>query len=70
MEVKGIEEEHSEIRSTFIKLPSAIKIFVLCVLSCRLRQVLLYYQIQVQIHKIFVRKNVNNFLPISFNMFG
>ena len=37
-------------------------------LSGRLRQGLLYFQIQVQIHKIFARKNVNIFLPISFNI--
>ena len=33
--------EHSAILSTFIKLPFAIKIFVLSILSDRLRQVLL-----------------------------
>ena len=35
-------EEHSAIRSTFIKLPFSIKTFVLSVLSGHLRHVLLY----------------------------
>ena len=35
--------EHSAILSTFIKLSFVIKIFVLSILSGRLRQVLLYY---------------------------
>ena len=37
-----LQEEHSAILSTFIKLPFVIKIFVLSILSSRLRQVLLY----------------------------
>ena len=37
-----LQEEHSAILSTFIKLPSVIKIFVLSILNGRLRQVLLY----------------------------
>ena len=36
-----LQEEHSAILSTFIKLPSVIKIFVLSILNGRLRQVLL-----------------------------
>ena len=34
--------EHSAILSTFIKLPFVFKTFVLCILSGRLTQVLLY----------------------------
>ena len=41
MQVKSIAE-HSEILSTFIKLPFVIKIFVFSILSGRFRQVLLY----------------------------
>ena len=42
-----LQGEHSAILSTFIKLPSVIKIFVYLFLSGRLRQVLLYNQIGV-----------------------
>ena len=46
MQVKSIAEcskvKHSAILSTFIKLPSVIKIFVLSILSGCLRQVLFY----------------------------
>ena len=37
-----LQEEHSAILSTFIKLPFVIKIFVLSILSGRFTQVLLY----------------------------
>ena len=37
-----LQGEHSAILLTFIKLPFAIEIFVLSILSGRLRQVLLY----------------------------
>ena len=37
-----LQGEHSAIRSTFIKLPFVIKIFVLSILSGRFTQVLLY----------------------------
>ena len=37
-----LQGEHSAILSTFIKLPFAIKSFILSILSGRLRQVLLY----------------------------
>ena len=44
MQVKSIAEcEHSAILLTFIKLPFAIKTFVLSIFSGSLRQVLLYY---------------------------
>ena len=46
MQVKSIAEcskgKHSEILSTFIKLPIVIKIFVLSILDGRFTQVLLY----------------------------
>ena len=41
MKVKSIEEEHSAILSTFIKLPFVIKTFVLSIFSDRFTQVLL-----------------------------
>ena len=41
-----LQREHSAILSTFIKLPFVIKIFVLSILSGRLRQVLLYIYIK------------------------
>ena len=41
-----LQGEHSAILLTFIKLPYVIKIFVLSILSGRLRQVLLYISIK------------------------
>ena len=42
-----LQAEHSAILSTFIKLPFAIKIFVLSILSIRFTQVLLYQLMQI-----------------------
>ena len=39
---KMLHGEHSAIRSTFIKLPFVIKMYVLFILSASFRQVLLY----------------------------
>ena len=37
-----LQEEHSAIHLTFIKLSFVIKIFILAILSSRLRQIFLY----------------------------
>ena len=54
-----LQGEHSAIRSTFIKLPFVINIFVLSILSGRFTQVLLYMITIILAQK---RENTNSLL--------
>ena len=54
MYFRMLQGEHSAILSTFIKLPFALKTFVLSILSGRSRQVLLYLVLNTR--KGFFRK--------------
>ena len=54
-----LQGEHSAILFTCIKLPFVIKIFVLSILSCRLRQVLLFFFVNERIDCCY--KNTSTF---------
>ena len=47
--LQNAPREHSAILSTFIKLPFVFKIFVMSILSVRLRQVLRFYCIHKEV---------------------
>ena len=51
-----LQRDHSAILSTFTKLSFVLKIFVLSILSGRLRQVLLYYNIGLIYSGIHIKK--------------
>ena len=70
MLVKSVAEcskgEHSAILSTFIKLPFVIKIFVLYILSGRLRQVLLYIDSFIKLSFVFLPSNLFLYIKSAF----
>ena len=63
-----LQREHSAILSTFINLPFVTKIFVLSILSGRLRQVLLYLYSFLQLYQSIIscrpRRKITCFLGL------